>query len=111
MNSKEALAKLLKDNENARERFKKLGDIPREDVDRELKKFQKEFGIELRKEDFAVQEIDNKQLEGVAGGAGGGSGGGAGAMDLIGLGFDIYGLLNRPDDTRRGTKGGSKRFT
>lgn len=106
MNSKEALAELLKDNEDARERFKRLGAVPREDVDRELKKFQKEFGIELRKEDFAVQEIDNKQLEGVAGGAGGG----ASAMDLIGLGFDIYDWLNRPDDTGRGTKGGSKRF-
>lgn len=102
MNSKEALAKLLKDNEDARERLKKLGDIPMEDADRELKKFQKEFGIELRKEDFAEQELDNKQLEGVAGGAD--------ALDWVGLGFDIYGLLDRPDDTRRGTKGGSKRF-
>lgn len=106
MNSKEALVKLLKDNEDAREKFKKLGDVPKEDADKELKKFQEEFGIELRKEDFANQELDNKHLEGVAGGAGGD----AGPLDWIGLGFDIYGFLNRPDDTRRGTKGGTKRW-
>ena len=49
MNSKEALAKLLKENEDAKEKFKKLGEVPDEDAGKELRKFEKEFGIELRK--------------------------------------------------------------
>lgn len=102
MNSKEALEKLLKENEAARERFKKLGDVPEEETAKELQRFENEFGIELRKEDFAGQELGDEQLESVAGGAD--------AMDWIGLGFDIYGFLNRPDDTNRGTKNGTKRF-
>ena len=102
MNSKEALAKLLKENEDAKEKFKKLGEVPDEDAGKELRKFEKEFGIELRKEDFAEQEIDGKKLEGVAGGAD--------AMDWIGLGFDVYGIISKPDATRRGTKDGSRRF-
>lgn len=102
MNSKEALEKLLKENEDAKEKFKKLGEVPDEDAEKELRKFEKEFGIELRKEDFAEQEIDGKQLEGVAGGAD--------AMDWIGLGFDVYGFISKPDATRRGTKDGSRRF-
>lgn len=52
--------------------------------------------------DFAGQKLDSEQLEGVTGGAD--------AMDWIGLGFSIYDLLNNPDATRRGSKGGSKRF-
>lgn len=103
MNSKEALEKLLKENEDARNRFKKLGGVPQEQKAKELQRFEKEFGIELRVEDFADEELDNEQLEGVAGGAD--------AMDWIGLGFSIYDLLNKPDATRRGTKDGSKRFS
>ncbi len=101
MNSKEALEKLLKENEDARDRFKKLGGVPQEEKAKELQRFEKEFGIELREEDFADEELDNEQLEGVAGGAD--------AMDWIG--FSIYDLLNKPDATRRGTKDGSKRFS
>lgn len=103
MNSKEALEKLLKENEAARERFKKLGGVPEEETAKELQRFENEFGIELRKEDFAGQELGDEQLEGVAGGAD--------ALDWIGLGFDIYGFLNRPEATRRGTKDGSRRFS
>lgn len=103
MNSKEALEKLLKENENARERFKKLADVPDEEVQKELQKFQKEFGLELRKEDFANRELDAEQLEGVSGGAD--------ATDLAGLGFDVYGFIDRPDATRRGTKDGTRRFS
>lgn len=103
MNSKEALEKLLKENEAARERFKKLGDVPEEETAKELQKFENEFGIELKKEDFAGQELGDEQLESVAGGAD--------ALDWIGPGFDIYDFLNRPNATKRGTKDGSRRFS
>lgn len=102
MNSKETLVKLLQENEDAREKFKKLGDVPEEEAGKELEKFEREFGIELKKEDFDGQELSGEQLEGVAGGDG--------AMDWIGLGFDIYGFLDKPDATRRGTKSGSRRY-
>ncbi len=102
MNSKKALEKLLKENEDARERLKKLVNLPEEEAKKELEKFQKEFGVELRKEDFANQELNNEQLEGVNGGAD--------AWDMIGLAFDVYGLLNRPNATGRGTKDGTNRF-
>ncbi len=102
MDSKEALEKLLKENEDARERFKKIGNLSEEEAGNELQRFENEFGIELKKEDFAGQKLDSEQLEDVAGGAD--------AMDWIGLGFSIYDLLNNPDATRRGSKGGSKRF-
>lgn len=108
MDSKKVLVKLLNENEDAREKFKKLGDVPKEDADKELKKFQEEFGIELRQEDFADEELDDEQLEGVAGGAGGA--GGVGAADIISIGLSIYQILDRPDCTRRGTKGGTKRY-
>ncbi len=103
MNSKKALEKLLKENEDARERFKKLGNVLEEEAKKELENFQKEFGVKLRKEDFANQELNNEQLGGVNGGAD--------AMDVVGLVLDVYDLINRPDDTRRGTKNGSKRYT
>lgn len=104
MNSKEALEKLLKENEDAKEKFKKLGEVPDEDAEKELRKFEKEFGIELRKEDFAGRELDDMQLKGVSGGAG------MSAADVIGIVFDAYGFIDRPEDTRRGTTRGSKRF-
>ncbi|MCI8307581.1 MAG: hypothetical protein HFH14_05975 [Lachnospiraceae bacterium] len=107
MDSKEALAKLLKENENAKEKFKKLGEVPEEDAEKELRKFEKEFGIELREEDFAGRELNDGQLKNVSGGAGGG---GMSAADVIGIVFDVYGFIDRPEDTRRGTKRGSKRF-
>ena len=102
MDSKEALEKLLKENEDARERFKKIGNLSEEEAGNELQRFENEFGIELKKEDFAGQKLDSEQLEDVAGGAD--------AMDWIGLGFSIYDLLNNPDATRRGSKGGRTRF-
>lgn len=102
MNSKETLVKLLQENEDAREKFKKLGDVPEEEAGKELKKFEREFGIELKKEDFAGHELSGEKLESVSGGSD--------AMDWIGLGFDIYGFLDKPDATRRGTKSGSRRY-
>ncbi len=104
MDSKEALIKLLKENEEARERFRKLGDVPEQEAGKELQKFEKEFGIELKKEDFADQGLDSGQLEGVAGGAD------LSPTDIIGVGMDVYGFIHRPDATRRGTKDGTKRY-
>ncbi len=96
MNSKEALEKLLKENEDARDRFKKLGGVPQEEKAKELQRFEKEFGIELREEDFADEELDNEQLEGVAGGAD--------AMDSgLGSAFMIY-------STNRMPQGGGQRM-
>ena len=68
MDSKEALEKLLKENEDARERFKKIGNLSEEEAGNELRRFENEFGIELKKEDFAGQKLDSEQLEGVTGG-------------------------------------------
>lgn len=104
MDSKKALIKLFRENEEARERFRKLGDLPEQEAGKELQRFEKEFGIELKKEDFADQGLDSGQLEGVAGGAG------VNPMDIIGPAKDIYDFMNRPDATRRGTKDGTKRF-
>lgn len=105
MNSKEALEKLLKENEDALEKFKKLGEVSEEDAEKELRKFEKEFGIELRKEDFAGKELNDGQLKNVSGGADGMS-----VADVIGIVSDVYGFIDRPEDTRRGTTRGSKRF-
>jgi len=102
MNSKEALEKLLKENEDARERLKKLVNLSEEEAKKELEKFQKEFGVELKKEDFANQELNNEQLEGVNGGAD--------VLDMIGLALGVYDLINRPNATGRGTKNGTSRF-
>jgi hypothetical protein len=102
MDSKEALVKLLKENEAARESFMKLSDVPEEEAEKELIKFEKEFDIELKKEDFADQELDDGQLEGVVGGSV--------AADVIGVVTAIYGIIDRPDATKRATTSGSKRF-
>lgn len=102
MNSKDALIKLLQENKNAREKFNKLGSVSEEEAEKELEKFEKEFGITIRKEDFAGQELNNEQLEGISGGAT--------DVDPVGLILSIYGIIDRPDSTRRGSKGGSKRY-
>lgn len=104
MDSKKALIKLFRENEEARERFRKLGDLPEQEAGKELRKFAEEFGIELNKEDFADQGLDGGQLESVAGGAD------VNPMDIIGVGKDIYEFINRPDDTGRGTKNGTRRY-
>ncbi len=69
MDSEETAEKLRKENKDAKERKKELG---------------------------------NEQLEGVNGGVD--------AAAVAGMAFDVYGLIHRPDATRRGTKDGSKRF-
>jgi len=104
MNSKDKLIKLLQENEDAREKFQKLGSVPKEEAEKEFMKFGKEFGIEIRKEDFAGQELDNEQLGDVTGG------GETGPLDWIELGLGIYEFISRPEDTRRGTVRGSKRY-
>ncbi len=104
MNSKDKLIKLLEENEAAREKFEKLGSVPKEEAEKELMKFEKEFGIELRKEDFVGQELDNEQLGDVTGGSE------TGPLDWIGLGLGIYEFISRPEDTKRGTLRGSKRY-
>lgn len=60
MNSRESLKKLLKENEKARDSFQRIGGLPEEEARKALENFEKEFGIELRKEDFTGQELDSE---------------------------------------------------
>lgn len=102
MNSKEKLEKLLDTNSKALENFRKIAELPKEEMPEALQRFEQEFSIELNGEDFAAETLDEEQLKAVSGGA-------ADPVSVAGLIVSIYGLY--PTSTGRGTVNGTKRFT
>lgn len=101
MSSKEKLEKLLETDSKAAESFQKIAQLPKEQMPEALQRFEQEFSIELKVEDFTSEALDEEQLKAVSGGA-------ADPVSIAGLIVSIYGLY--PTSTGRGTVNGTKRF-
>ncbi len=101
MNSKEKLEKLLEDNPKALKTFRKIAELPKEEMPEALQRFEQEFSIELNAEDFTSEALGEEQLKAVSGGA-------VDPVSVAGLIVSIYGLY--PTSTGRGTQNGTKRY-
>lgn len=82
MNSREKLEQLLKTNPEAKERLEKLAGLPEEEQLVELHRFEGAYDIQLKQEDFMQDELNEEQLNQVAGGS-----------DPVGIASLIVGIL------------------
>lgn len=101
MSSKEKLKKLLDTNPGALESFRKIGELPKEEMPEALRRFEQEFSIELNVEDFASETLSEEQMKAVCGGT-------VDPVSVAGLVVSILGLY--PSSTGRGTVSGTKRY-
>lgn len=68
MNSREKLEDLLKRNPEAGKRLKKIAELPEEERVAELHQFEGMYDIRLKQEDFMQDEMNEAELNQVAGG-------------------------------------------
>lgn len=101
MNSKEKLEKLLDTDSRALENFRKIAELPKEEMPEALQRFEQEFSIELNVEDFTSEALGEEQLKAVSGGV-------VDPVSVAGLIVSVYGLY--PTSTGRGTQNGTKRY-
>ena len=100
MNSREELEKLVKTNPEAEERLKKIAELPEEEQLAELHRFEGAYNIQLKQEDFMQDELNEDQLNQVAGG-----------VDPIGIASLIVGIMGLyQSSSGRGMSGGTARY-